>query len=56
MKIVRGVVTKTLRLTLTLQSDDVETHAYMTDQEDFFIKLVDDMQQIALDDLKGTGR
>lgn len=47
MVIERGVHTRGLRLRLMLQSQDVESHAEMTDKLRFFNTLMDDISTTA---------
>lgn len=47
-KIAIGVHARRLRLELSLQSEDVDTHSLMGDQKDFFDRLLDRLQDVAI--------
>lgn len=48
MKIERGVHTAELRIRLTLQSEDVDTHSVMSDNAELFSVVVDQLGEEAI--------
>jgi hypothetical protein len=55
-----GIHTRGLRLRLILQSQDVDTHSRVCDNADFFGRLLEQLQGVAIEALKefpvGGGR
>jgi hypothetical protein len=48
----RGLHVRGLRIRLILQSEDVETHAFISDNIDYFNMLSEHLQNTAMDELR----